>query len=123
MKRFNEAQDDDYWKNMPPLENPVGEKDSHGYAVSGVDKKVRDYYKTFMAPDGTITGIDMDEFVQNCVDMFGEGGSEEYFGYDRYNDKNKLIRNTAISFFKFYDRRRAQGLSLFGRDTPPGKTA
>jgi hypothetical protein len=47
--------------------------------------------------------------------------SDEY--KQRYNDKNKLIRNTAISFFKFYDRRRAQGLSLFGRDTPPGKTA
>ena len=116
IKRFNEAQDDDYFKNMPPLENPLGEKDS-------VDKKIRDYYKTFMAPDGTITGIDMDEFAQNCVDMFGEGGSEEYFGYDRYNDKNQLIRNTAISFFKFYDRRRSQGLSLFGRDTPMGKTA
>ena len=53
----------------------------------------------------------MDEFAQNCVDMIGEGGSEEYFGYDQ------LIRNSATSLFKFYDRRRAQGLSLFGRDT------
>jgi hypothetical protein len=60
----------------------------------------------------------MDEFAQNCVDMFGEGGSEEYFGHDRYNDKNQLIRNSATSLFKFYDRRRSQGLSLFGRDTP-----
>ena len=112
IRRFNETSDSDYWKNMPPLENPIGSEEG-----DSLDKKIRDYYKTFLAADGTLTGIDMDEFAQNCVDMFGEGGPEEYFGYDVYNDKNKLVRDTATSFFKFYDRRRAQGLSLFGRDT------